>query len=91
MSVRMSREEFYDKYGSVQVAFISYYKFTFTYAATLPDGKQLTVSYGGNSDQIYRHEVSPDRVETVRELQPYSGAVYDGPDYENEVEWFYDY
>lgn len=83
----MTRQEFYDKYGAVKVKFSSYYKYTFTYTATLPDGNRLTCGYGGNSDDIYRHEVGVDSEETVSSLQPHTGAVYqDG----KEVEWFYD-
>jgi hypothetical protein len=40
MATQMTRAEFYAKYGDVEVTFSSYYKFTFTYAATLPDGKR---------------------------------------------------
>ena len=84
----MTRQEFYDKYGSVKVKFSSYYKYKFKYVATLPDGKRLTCGYGGDSGQIYRHEVDVDREETVSSLQPDEGAVIqDG----KEVEGFYDY
>lgn len=84
----MTRQEFYDKYGSVKVKFSNYYKYTFTYEAMLPDGSRLTCGYGGNSGDIYRHEVGADSEEDVRNLQPYEGAVYkDG----KEIEGFYDY
>lgn len=84
----MTRQEFYDKYGSVKVKFSSYYKYTFTYAATLPDGKRLTCGYGGNGNDIYRYKVCADSEETVSNLQPHQGAVYqDG----NKIEDFYDY
>lgn len=88
MATQMTRDEFYAKYGEVEVTFSWYYKFTFTYAATLPDGKRLTVGYGGNSDEIYRHEVAPNCAEKVSSLQPYTGAVYEGTE---KVEGFYDY
>jgi len=88
MGKRMTRAEFYAKYGEVEVTFVRYYKYTFTYAATLPDGKRLTVEYGGNSDEIYRHEVVSICAERISQLQPYAGAVYDGSD---ELEGFYDY
>lgn len=88
MATQMTREEFYVKYGDVDVNFSSYYKYTFTYAATLPDGRRLTVGYGGNSDEIYRHEVATSCSEKVSSLQPYTGAVYEGTE---EVEGFYDY
>lgn len=88
MTTQMTRAEFYEKYGDVEVTFSSYYKYTFTYECTLPDGKRLTVGYGGDSGEIYRHEVTASCVETVERLQPYTGAVYEGTD---EVEGFYDY
>ena len=88
MGNEMTRQEFYDKYGDVKVKFSSYYKFTFTYAATLPDGKRLTCGCGGNSADIYRDEVYANNEYTVAELQPHEGGVYqDG----KEVEGFYDY
>lgn len=43
----MTKQDFYEKYGSIKVKFSSYYKYTFTYVADLPDGKWLTCSYGG--------------------------------------------
>lgn len=84
----MTREEFYAKYGNVEVTFSSYFKYTFNYTTTLPDGRQLEVFYGGNADDIYRHEVCSGGVETVLSLQPYSGCVYFGGE---EMESFYDY
>lgn len=84
----MTRNEFYEKYGNVVVRFKSYYKYTFNFEGKLPDGSTLTCSYGGNSDEIYRYEVSVDGEETVMSLSPYAGYVYkDGV----KVESFYDY
>lgn len=84
----MTRAEFYEKYGGVKVRFSSYYEYTFTYSATLEDGRKITCGYGGDSGEIYRHEVSSDSEETINSLMPYSGSVYkDGV----EVESFYDY
>ena len=84
----MTREEFYAKYGEVEVVFTSYYKFTFYYGAMLPDNRRLSVCYGGNSDEIYRHNVGVGETIKIKELEPYGGFVYDGP---NEIESFYDY
>ncbi len=88
MDGKMTRADFYAKYGGIKVAFSSYYKYTFTYSAVLPDGKRLTVGYGGNSAEIYRHEVAVNDAETVDSLQPYTGAVYEAG---KEIEGFYDY
>ena len=84
----MTREYFYKKYGNVKVKFQYYYKYTFTYKAVLEDGSILSCGYGGNHDDIYRHDVSIDREEIIKNLKPYMGGVYkDG----KEVCSFYDY
>lgn len=84
----MTRKEFYAKYGEVEVVFTNYCKFTFFYDAVLPDNRRLSVYYGGDSDEIYRHEVGVDEPIKIKDLRPYAGYVYDGP---NEIESFYDY
>ena len=84
----MTREEFYKKYGAVEVAFSSYYKYTFCYSATLPNGRRLAVKYGGNSEEIYRHSIVAGDAEEVGVLQPCAGTVYEG---EKIIEGFYDY
>lgn len=84
----MTRTEFYKEYGKLKVKFSSYYKYTFTYKTTLEDGSILTCGYGGNHDDIYRHDVTNDGEETLEDLQPYEATVYkDG----KEVCRFYDY
>jgi hypothetical protein len=77
----MTKDEFYKKYGSIKVKFLGYFKYTFTYEAELPDGKRLTCDYGGNADDIYRHEVSADFEETVSGLQPHECSVYENGKY----------
>lgn len=83
----MTKQEFITKYGDVKVKFNSYYKFTFTFKSTLPDGKILYCDCGSNSDDIYRMEVQADFEESVNVLDPYAGRVYDGT---KEIESFYD-
>lgn len=84
----MTRDEFFAKYGDVKVKFSSYYKYAFTYMATLPGDKTLTCGVGGNADDIYRHEVSATAEETVNSLDLFYGAVHDSGEM---VEGFYDY
>lgn len=84
----MTREEFYEKYGDVKVRFSHYYKFTFTFAAVLPDGNKLTCDFGGNANDIYRYDVDATVEVSIASLEPYAGSVFrDG----KEVEGFYDY
>ena len=84
----VARDEFIDKYGSVEVKFFSYYKYVFTYTGTLPDGSKISVDVGGNSDDIYKMSVSSNGVETVYGLDPFAGSVYKDS---QEVDGFYDY
>ena len=86
----MTKKDFMAKYGSATVRFSSYYKYTFTYSATLPNGSVLSVSIGGNSDDIYRLEVVNNDEQTVGYLDPCAGTVYD-PSAKQAVESFYDY
>jgi len=71
----MTREEFLNDYGDVKVRFSSYYKFTFGYSASLPNGNLLSVSCGGTADGIYRWDVTADGEMTAREVDPYCGCV----------------
>jgi hypothetical protein len=83
----MTKDEFITKYRDVKVTFASYYKYTFNFIATLPNGDKLVVSAGGDADDIYRWEVTTDP-EPVILLDPYCGSVVrDGV----TVEEFYDY
>ena len=84
----MTRQEFYEKYGDLEVTFSHYYKFTFDFAAYLGEGKVVTVGVGGNAEDIYRFTVEPDTPVKISELEPYEGHVYEGT---KEVESFYDY
>lgn len=84
----MTREEFHEKYGEVKMKFESYYKYTFTFQSTMPDGKIISCCVGGDGDGIYRFEVAADREETINELSPYSGEVIENG---KIIEGFYDY
>lgn len=74
----MTRQEFYEKYGDVKVKFCRYYKYTFTYSATLPDGRELVCGVGGDSADIYRMHVNAVDEDTISFLEPYEGYIYQG-------------
>lgn len=85
---KLTKDQFIEKYGDVLVEFFRYYKYTFTYKGTLPDGSIITVDVGGDSAEIYRHEAVPGLKETIRSLGPYAGSVYLGGE---EIESFHDF
>lgn len=88
MTNKITKDQFIEKYGDVLVEFSNYYKFTFTYIATLPDGASITVDMGGDSAEIYRHEVVPNLKTPIRSLDPYSGFVCMNGEM---IESFYDF
>lgn len=85
----MTKQEFMEKYGEVRVKFSSYSKFTFYFDATLEDGSKLYISVGGDSDDIYRFDVSADEEIPVSGLDPYAGKVVDKSG--TSIVEFYDY
>lgn len=85
----ITRQKFIEKYGDVKVKFLTYYKYTFTYTGTLPDGGTISIGFGGNADDIYRCDVIPDKEETVRFIYPYRGKVCDKNGL--VIDEFYDY
>ena len=87
MDIKVSREEFMEKYGDVMVVFDGYYKFRFTYKGYTQDGLTVYVSRGGSADEIYRLEVVPDKEKRVEDLYPDGGTVYRGA---SLVEEFYE-
>ncbi len=85
----MTLDEFYEKYGDVKVVFDSYYKYSFTYTGKTPEGHSISVIYGGDSDAIYRHDVSCGCEQSISSLMPYAGTVYD--EEKNKIDDFYDF
>ena len=71
----MTREEFIEKYGNVMVTFSSYYKFTFNFVGTAEDGTPVSVSMGGDADEIYRETVVAGDEISVAVLEPFAGTA----------------
>lgn len=84
----ITKEQFIEKYGDVKVKFSRYYKYAFTFYGKTADGRSISVTTGGDVDDIYRTEVAADYAETIRGLDPFEGSVYEEG---WEVEGFYDY
>jgi len=86
--MEITKNEFMKLYGDVIVKFTSYYKFTFTYKAVLPNGDILLVGYGGAAEDIYKYEVEADCEESVLSLDPYEGRCLQGG---KVIHSFYDF
>jgi hypothetical protein len=84
----VTQQEFIEKYGEVEVKFHSYYKYSFMFKGVTDDGDTIFVSVGGDSDYIYRLEVGANTIETVGNLCPFQGHVFNST---SEVDSFYEY
>lgn len=80
----MNNKEFLAEYGDLDVAFESYYKFTFTYSALLEDGSKLVIDAGDIDGDVYRDSFSA--VEKVKGMELKGARIYKGKD----VEWILD-
>lgn len=58
--MKTSKQDFISMYGGAKMVFCSYYKYTFTFKGVLPSGDDIWCSVGGDSDDIYRLEVTLD-------------------------------
>jgi len=74
--LKLTEEEFIEKYGEVNVKFKNYYKYCFTFSTELPNGDYLFIQVGGNDGDIYRLDVDADEEYSVAELDPSSGTLY---------------
>jgi len=75
--MKITSEEFLEKYGNVKVAFQSYYKYIFTFTGTTQEGYDISVSAGGSEESIYIFAVESDSHYQIRDLSPYCGEVKD--------------
>lgn len=82
----LTREEFLEKYGNVEVKFDYYYKYEFMFVGEV-NGTPIKVGIGGTADDIYRMDVSFDETSTVRALGPFKGEC--GEDSFFEIPDFY--
>jgi len=53
----MDIDEVIEKYGNVKLHFYRYYKYSFFYKGVADDGAVIILRYGGDSSEIYTHEI----------------------------------
>ena len=63
----MTKKQIMEKYGDVPLDFVSYYKYEFAFVGKAPDGARVGMTYGGDSNDIYKYEVSASKTVTLRE------------------------
>lgn len=78
--MEITKKEFDELYGDVEVEFSTYYKFSFTFAGWAPDGKRLIVTVGGCADDIYKMDVIAGEKTKVRDFDARHAGAYDKHD-----------
>ena len=73
--MKLTEEQFVEKYGDAKVKFSSYYKYTFTFVGQLEDGSIITLSVGGGGDDVYKLSVEANKEYRVMELGFYYAKV----------------
>ena len=58
-----------ERYSDVGLKFASYYKYTFKFRGTAPDGMVIIAEYGGNKDDIYRYNVCANDEQPMGDLE----------------------
>jgi hypothetical protein len=74
--IDLTQNEFISKYCLDKVNFYSYFNYIFIFEGVTTDGCRITVSVGGQSDDIYRMEVSNDMEYTIGAIYPFAGSIY---------------
>ena len=67
----MTREEFLAEYEGMEVSFVKYYKYHFTYSG-IRDNKRITVTLGDECEDIYRDYFTATEVIRDFSLRGYS-------------------
>jgi len=86
----ITKKEFDELYGDVEVEFSSYYKYTFNYRGQTDDFKTVSISFGGCADDIYKQEVEAGEKVKVKDIEGTYATVYENDDCENVVHSYYE-
>jgi hypothetical protein len=73
--MEITKKEFDERYGNVEVEFASYYKYSFGFRGKTDTGLDVYLSVGGCADDIYRMEVVAGEKIKVKELEARFASV----------------
>jgi hypothetical protein len=66
--MKYTKEEVIEKFGGIELAFSSYYKYSFNF--TFKDETlDIYGSFGGSHDDIYRYDCSPNKKVLIKDFQ----------------------
>jgi hypothetical protein len=66
--MEITKKEFDELYGDVEVEFTTYWKYSFAFEGKTESGDEVYLSVGGCADDIYRMDVTAGEKVKVRDL-----------------------
>ena len=72
----ISKTEFNELYGDVEVKFNSYYKFTFEFRGETKTFETISISFGGGADDIYKESIEAGETVKVKDIDGRYATVY---------------
>ena len=88
--MEITRKEFNELYGDVEVKFNSYYKYTFEFRGQTDDFKTVSISFGGGADDIYKEQIEAGEKVKVKDIEGMYATVYEDDDCANVVHSYYE-
>lgn len=89
--MEISRKEFNELYGDVEVVFNSYFKFMFEFRGQTKNFETISISFGGGADDIYRESVEAGEKVKVKDIDGVYATVYEDSDCLNVVHSYTDF
>ena len=89
--MEITRKEFNELYGNVEVVFNSYYKYTFEFRGQTDDFKTVSISFGGCADDIYKEQIEAGEKVKVKDIEGTYATVYEDDDCLNVVHSYTDF
>jgi hypothetical protein len=71
----MDKNEALEKYGNVPLTFTSYYKYVFHFSGLAEDGNAVCCSFGGDSSEVYRFQVTPNTQFFLKDDEWWSATI----------------
>lgn len=74
----ITKKEFDELYGDVEVVFTNYWKYSFAFEGETDSGIRIYLSVGGCADEIYRFDVTAGEKVKVREFEARFASATEG-------------
>jgi hypothetical protein len=71
-ATQMTVEQVNAAFADMELKFTGYFKYSFSFVGTAPNGETIVASMGGNPDDIYRLEIEPNKLVRFNKCEDWS-------------------